>query len=268
MLELLLFPIFLSLLVAGFFLSFRLWVASPFGLRLSFLAIPVGLIVGLSFISGAIKYPPEEGFQWIYIMALIGGVWPFLYLSGEVFSLKTAIMRFLVIFFGIYFMIKTWSSFDLRALFFWGFMSVLVSSFWFYCEKIVLSRLFPFSAFITSVSLSVFFLFLGSLRLSQMMGVFTALLGLASFWNLRFFYYPIGLNLIPFVVMVFTAFLVSHGALVENPFQVVFIFSPFWVSFIYRFFFKDSRLLAQYLILFIFSFPFLFSVLYRLFKTY
>lgn len=265
MLYLLALPILLSVFLSASLLSFRFLVKPPLGFRISFLAFPIGFISGLAFIGGSIVFPPKEAYQWIFLAGLFGGLWPYLALSGEPLSLRTFRKRFFAL--GIFIFISFHSSFatDLKLI---GFLYILALflavSFWTFSEKLVPPRLFPLCSFLTATGLSFFFLFSGSFRMAQMMGVFTAVLGVATFWNQCFFFYPVGLHLIPFVIFVWITFLLSYEWLFEYPISIFFIFSPFWLAWI--FYYLKLRFWKQSVILLFFSFPFSFYVLYRLFK--
>lgn len=260
-------PLFFSFLCAAFFLSLRLWIPSPLGLRLSFLALPLGFLTGLSLIPGGVYFPPKEGFQWVFLSGLLGGVWPFVFLKGELFSFRTFLLRFITLSFWIYFLMF-WLSpsldfpLDGVKMSLWFLIALFSTLFWMFSERVFPPRLFPAAALLTSISLSLLFLFAGSLRLSQMMGCFCAVLGLASLWNVFFFSSPVGLNVIPLVVMVFLGFLVPYAHFIMFPLSVFFIICPFWIGGLFCFLNKKGSVLIQSFLLCILSFPFLSFILF------
>ena len=263
-------PILVSCFVSAFFLLLRLRLPSPLGLRLSFLALPLGFCLGLSLIPEGIRFPPDEGFHWVFVASLIAGAWPFLFLSGEPFTFRTFFIRLFVLsllthFFSFWFFSPSFFSLNGVQILIWFVVTFLATFFWMFSEKVLSPRLFPVASFLTSSFLSVFFLFSGSLRLAQMMGCLSAVLGVAALWNVLFFFSPVGLSVLPFVTMVFLAFLIPHDHLTMFPFSVFFLMSPFWIGGLFVFVKKKWPLWLQSLLLLIFSLPFSIYVLYQAF---
>lgn len=281
-------PLFIPLLAAfgtsTLFLTLRLWISPPLGLRISFLALPLGFLTGLLLIPGSFCFPPEEGFQWIFWAGLIGGGWPFLFLNGEPLSLRTCFIRFCSLLVVTYVLLFWFHS---SSLFFfspphntevitspllsltgkWIFASLFLTFFWIFSEKAIPSRLFPSAALWTSLSFCFFALLTGSLKLSQMIGCLASVLGLATLWNSIFTTYPLGLNVVPLVVMTFSSFVLCHKHFLEYPFQTISLMTPFWISGIFFFIGKKWPLWVQSFSLLLFSLPILTSALLYLFKT-